>query len=285
MKIAVTGATGFLGRHVLAELTRRGHRCTLLVRPGTARPEDFAAHSMARFDLTDARSDAYELLGRPDVVLHLAWEGLPNYESRRHLDVELPHQMRFLSSLVRGGLPQLVVSGTCFEYGPGPGELREDSPTSPVNAYGQAKDHLRRFLTDLQRQDRFNLIWARLFYVYGEGQAPHSLYSQVKRAVAERRPHFELLNSQHVLDYLPVEAMAKDLVALTVSGKDVGAVNVCSGRPVSVRQLVDRWIAENSWDITTGAGAHSSAPADPVAFWGSREKLRGILGKSCPRDL
>ena len=104
-------------------------------------------------------------MGRPDVLIHLAWGGLPNYRSLHHFEHELPIQYRFLSDLVRSGLSGLVVAGTCFEYGMQSGQLSEDMGSCPDNPYGFAKDALRRQLEYLHEVNSFALTWARLFYI------------------------------------------------------------------------------------------------------------------------
>ena len=68
-------------------------------------------------DLSSLPPDPFETIGRPDTVIHLAWGGLPNYKSMRHLEHELPVQYEFLKALVVGGLRSLIVTGTCLEYG------------------------------------------------------------------------------------------------------------------------------------------------------------------------
>ena len=135
------------------------------------------------WDLAKAPSNAFELMDGPDVLIHLAWGGLPNYNSLHHFEQELPAQYRFLKRLVQSGLKNLVVTGTCFEYGMQSGPLREEMETRPTNPYGLAKDALRRQLEFLKRERSFRLTWVRLFYLYGDGQAENSLLPQLKAAV------------------------------------------------------------------------------------------------------
>jgi dTDP-6-deoxy-L-talose 4-dehydrogenase (NAD+) len=183
MKIAVTGATGFVGRHVVAELERHSISPVMVCLPSMELPPTFARHTVVPFDLKDAPANAFDLMGQPDVLIHLAWGGLPNYKSVHHFEEELPAQYRFLKSLVESGLKNLLVTGTCFEYGMQSGPLHEQSEARPNNPYGFAKDTLRRQREYLQQATPFNLTWARLFYLYGEGQAENSLLPQLKRAV------------------------------------------------------------------------------------------------------
>lgn len=276
MKIAVTGASGFIGRAVLAELSRRGIAAVACSRSGVgAHPG--ADHRTVSLDLHEVPADAYERLGRPDTVIHLAWSGLPNYRSLHHVDSELPAHYRFLSSLVEAGLQSLVVAGTCFEYGMQSGPLGEDLPTRPENPYGFAKDALRRELEFLKSSRPFALTWARLFYLYGEGQAETSLLPQLRQAVARGDKAFNMTGGEQLRDYLSVEVAANLLVSLALDRCDAGAVNVCSGRPVSVRRLVEGWIRDYGWAIELNLGHYPYPEYEPMAFWGERRKLDTIL--------
>ena len=277
MKVAVTGASGFIGRAVLGALSRRG---ITAVAHAHANLDAIAAlgHQAVAMDLHAAPADAFDRLGRPDVLIHLAWGGLPNYRSLHHVESELPAQYRFLRGLVEAGLASMVVAGTCFEYGMQSGPLHEDLPARPENPYGFAKDALRRELEFLKTEKPFALTWARLFYLHGEGQAETSLLPQLRMAVAAGEKVFNMSRGEQLRDYLAVDEAADLLVALTVARQDAGAVNVCSGRPVSVRRLVEGWIRDNGWTIDLNLGHYPYPDYEPMAFWGERRKLDRILG-------
>ncbi len=95
--------------------------------------------------------DPFETMGKPDVLIHLAWDGLPNYRSPHHVEAELPRQFSFLKRAIEGGLRSLFVSGTCFEYGMQSGALSETIPSLPDNPYGLAKHALQQQLSDLRK--------------------------------------------------------------------------------------------------------------------------------------
>jgi dTDP-6-deoxy-L-talose 4-dehydrogenase (NAD+) len=269
VKVAVTGATGFIGRHVVAELARRSFDPVLVVRPSAEVPGELGSHALVHFDLSEPPAHTFDLLGRPDVLIHLAWGGLPNYRSLHHFENELPLHYRFLRSLVGEGLGSLLVTGTCFEYGMQSGALREDLETRPANPYGFAKDALRRQLQLLQQTQRFDLTWARLFYLYGAGQAPGSLYSLLRQAAERGDTEFNMSGGEQLRDYLSVDEVARQIVSLATLGPNSGVVNVCSGKPISVRRLVEHWIADNGWSIRLNLGHYPYPDYEPLAFWGS----------------
>ena len=279
MKVGLTGASGFIGRHVVSELGRKSISPVVVLRPSSDVPPHLSGFEIARLDINSPSEDAFDLMGRPDCLIHLAWGGLPHYKSAHHVDVELPAQYLFLSNLVKAGLGNLVATGTCFEYGMVSGCLDEDMETIPDNPYGVAKDTLRRQLQGLQKEDGFSLTWARLFYLYGEGQAENSLISQLKSAVENGDPVFNMSGGEQLRDYLPVETAAKRIVSLLETGQSNGVVNICSGEPISVRHMVERFLTENNDDIKLNLGYYPYPDFEPMEFWGDGRYFENIMDK------
>jgi nucleoside-diphosphate-sugar epimerase len=278
MKVAVTGATGFVGRHVLLELSKReGIEVVAVARRAPTKLELPPGIRAAALDIADGSDGAFDALGRPDRLIHLAWSGLPHYRSLHHFEEQLPQQYRFLAGLLRSGLSSLLVAGTCFEYGMASGPLVEDRPTAPDNPYGYAKDALRRQLELLQASHAFELVWARLFYMHGQGQNASSIYPQLAAAARRGDAEFPMSSGEQLRDFLPVTEVARRLVALALDAPDAGIVNVCSGRPVSVRALVEGWIREQNWAIEPVLDRCPYPDYEPIAFWGSNAKLRQRL--------
>jgi dTDP-6-deoxy-L-talose 4-dehydrogenase (NAD+) len=232
---------------------------------------------LVQVDLNNPPQNAFDVIGRPDVLIHLAWGGLPNYRSLHHFEHELPIQYRFLSGLVRSGLSGLVVAGTCFEYGMQSGQLSEAMEAYPDNPYGFAKDTLRRQLEYLRKSQPFALTWTRLFYLYGDGQAESSLLPQLKLAVEQGHGVFNMSGGEQLRDYLSVIDVAKNLVTVALNRADIGVLNLCSGKPISVRKLVEDWIDENNWNINLNLGHYPYTDYEPLAFWGDRRKLDNFL--------
>jgi dTDP-6-deoxy-L-talose 4-dehydrogenase (NAD+) len=125
----------------------------------------------------------------------------------------------------------------------------------------------------------FALTWARLFYLWGPGQAAGSLFGLLRAAVERGDERFPMSNGDQLRDYLPVEEAASILVALAMLRKDIGLVNLCSGQPISIRSLVEHWVQEYGWRIELEFGALPYAEHEPFAFWGSTRKLNSVLGR------
>jgi dTDP-6-deoxy-L-talose 4-dehydrogenase (NAD+) len=278
LRVAVTGAGGFVGGHVVDALLAAGHTVVVATR-APERVARFAGRvDVVTCDLADPDPTLHDRLAGPDVLVHLAWEGLPHYRSRRHFEVEGPRHYRFVRALVEAGLRRVVVAGTCFEYGLADGCLREDRPTAPVTAYGFAKDALRQALALLRADVPFELVWARLFYLHGPGQAATSLPAKLHAAIAAGETRFAMSSGEQLRDYLPVEAAAGRLAALAAARGVDGIVNVCSGVPVAVRTLAERWVAATGRPLTLEFGRLPLPAYEPLAFWGDPARLHALVG-------
>ena len=228
-------------------------------------------------DLNESREDWFTFFGDPDMLIHLSWQGLPNYKEMFHIEKNLPNNYFFLKNIIEHGCKKVIVIGTCFEYGMQSGPLKEDFKTKPDNSYALAKDTLRKQLEKLQKQVDFNLKWIRLFYIYGKGQNPNSIISQLEAALERSDTVFNMSGGEQLRDYLPVEKVAEYIVKILLQDKVSGIINCCSGQPISIRKLVENYLSDKNKTIELNLGHYPYPDYEPMEFWGNNTKLNKAL--------
>ncbi|WP_333988227.1 NAD-dependent epimerase/dehydratase family protein [Pseudomonas sp. S3(2024)] len=281
MNVLVTGATGFVGRHLVAALLARGCAVRAVARNvETAASMPWINHvEFVAADIHAADLDIAALTDGIDVLAHLAWPGLPNYRALFHFEHNLMADYRFIKGAVEAGVAQVLVTGTCFEYGMQSGPLSESVEPQPSNPYGLAKHTLNLFLQNLQQEKPFTLQWARLFYLHGEGQNPNSLLAALDRAIDASEASFNMSGGEQLRDFLPI-ASAADYLATIVHQRDFnGVINCASGQPVSVRALVEQRLRERGAALNLNLGHYPYPTHEPMAFWAVTERLQQLLGE------
>ncbi|MFJ4586375.1 NAD-dependent epimerase/dehydratase family protein [Pseudomonas moraviensis] len=279
MKVLVTGATGFVGRHLVAALLERGCEIRAVARnPETARSMPWIDDvEFVSADIHAADLNVVALTEGIDALVHLAWPGLPNYRALFHFEHNLMADYRFIKRAVEAGVQQVLVTGTCFEYGMQSGPLSESTEPRPSNPYGLAKHTLHLFLQNLQQERPFTLQWARLFYLHGEGQNPNSLLAALDRAIDSGEPTFNMSAGEQLRDFLAIETAASHLAAILHQRDFAGVVNCASGQPVSVRALVEQRLRERGAALDLNLGHYPYPTHEPMAFWAVVERLQQLL--------
>jgi dTDP-6-deoxy-L-talose 4-dehydrogenase (NAD+) len=281
MKVLVTGASGFIGNYVVEQLLDSKQEVIATAIENYEQIQSrFNWHNKVRYiqkDLNEIEENCYEFFDKPDLLLHLSWQGLPHYKELFHIERNLMANYEFIKNLVSKGLKNVVCIGTCFEYGLQEGSLKENVETKPSTTYGLAKDTLRRFIEELQKHYAFDFKWLRLFYPYGKGQNPKSLLSQLDKAIANNDKTFNLTSGEQLRDYLPVEKAAEYIVKVSLQNKINGIINICSGEPISVKQFVENYLLNKNAKIELNLGYYPYPDYEPMAFWGDTHKLEEAI--------
>jgi len=280
MKILVTGATGFIGSYVVNLLVELGYQVIATSRKAEkAKMSDWygkVIYLPLDIDEIDFSEDYFSFFHEPDCAIHLAWSGLPNYKSLVHIEKNLMPNYFFIKNLIENGLRQILVAGTCFEYGMQNGCLSEGMTTNPDNAYALAKDSLRRYVAELSKYNSFIFQWTRLFYMYGKGQNSKSIIPLLDTALEKGDAYFNMSGGEQIRDYLHIKEVAKNIVNIATQKEIDGVINCCSGKPISIRNLVERRLKEKNKNINLELGYYPYPDYEPFAFWGDVEKLNKI---------
>jgi nucleoside-diphosphate-sugar epimerase len=260
MKVLVTGGQGFVGSHLLEELTARGIdvRATCRSRSALAEQPTDGVEWMD-CDLLDASDGAMRSIARDiDAAVHCAWCAAPGEYLTSALNAEYQRSSaRLFSALRDAGCRMVTGVGTCFEYRMQSTPLDENSPTEPLTPYAEAKLATCRNGHRIA-EGTMGFAWARLFYLYGPRENPRRLVAGVTRSLLAGAVA-DVTEGRQVRDFLHVRDAASALATITLTARP-GVTNVGSGIPVTVRTIV-----ETLGDLT--------GRSDLVNFGGRRENL------------
>jgi nucleoside-diphosphate-sugar epimerase len=237
-RVLVTGGSGFIGRQALPILAAQDFEVHAVTR-GVA-PQEEQGVRWHRADLLDpAGRDA--LLDRigPTHLLHLAWYAVPGqFWSAEENTVWATASEDLFSAFQQRGGQRLAGVGTCAEYQWGPAPLVESStPLTPATEYGRCKLRAFRSAMRLAAGSGVASVWARVFHLYGPHEHPDRLVPALIRALA-RGERFRCTSGDQLRDFLHVRDVADAIVAVLASDIQ-GAVNVGSGSPVRLRELIE----------------------------------------------
>lgn len=237
--VLLTGASGFVGRHCLDPLVARGYEVHALSSREPAGIPALPGVTWHRTDLLD-RTQVSSVLEqvRPTHLLHCAWYAVPGKywtapENVRWVEASL----HLLQMFAAAGGQRVVGVGTCAEYDWGSGYCSEEkTPLNPTTTYGVCKHALHLVLDALGESSGLSVAWGRLFFLYGPHEQGERLVASVIRSILLEKPA-RCSHGQQIRDFLYVQDAADALVAL-LDSEVLGPVNIASGVPVAVSEVV-----------------------------------------------
>lgn len=272
-RVLVTGASGFIGRACLPLLVQSGHEVHAV--STRERPTTVVDARWHRADLLDPSQISVLLDSiRADTLLHLAWHAVPgdwreSVENLRWVEASLGLMRAFAES----GGSRAVVAGSCAEYDLRYGFCSEElTPLHPATLYGSCKHAVQSAMDGGARALGVSLAWARIFHVYGPGEHPQRLVASVIRSLlAGESP--QCTTGHQIRDYLHSHDVASALLHL-VEGDIEGPINVGSGIPISVADLVTRISTATGGDVPVEFGRLPSPSGDAPFVVADVSRLR-----------
>ncbi|MEE0474405.1 MAG: NAD(P)-dependent oxidoreductase [Holdemanella biformis] len=273
MKVVVTGASGYIGRHVVDALIKMHHEVIAVDMINKGINTDATFLSLDIFS-----DDIYNKLGRPDACIHMAWKDGFNHASDAHMGMLSKHYA-FIKNMIDGGVKYLSIMGTMHEIGYYEGCVDENTPTNPLSMYGIAKNALREASLLLADKSDTALMWLRAYYILGDDSNNNSIFTKITQMEHEGKASFPFVSGKNKYDFIHVDELAKQIATASTQSEITGIINCCSGKPVSLADKVNEFIEKNHYSIRPDYGKFPERPYDSPAIWGDNTKINLIMEK------
>jgi nucleoside-diphosphate-sugar epimerase len=241
--VLLTGASGFVGRHILKSLSLRSVKVRLTVRNEQDKDSLKILSNVEKILITkDLFSESQVwlegLCAGVDTIMHAAWVSDPgeNILSSKNIDA-MVGTLKLADAALKSGVRRFVGLGSCYEYDTSKDILSTKSSIGPDTLYGAAKVATYLTLSQYFKTKRIEFLWARIFFLYGEGESDRRLVAYVRKRLSAGQVA-NLSSGKQIRDYMDVKYAADNIVNFSFS-EIQGVVNICSGKPVTVRQLVE----------------------------------------------
>lgn len=270
-RVLITGSNGFVGRQIIRSLDQEDIDLIPVVREG--KKYEFSNFRNVQKVITSkdlfSEDESWweEQCQGIDIVIHAAWyvESGEYQESPKNIDC-LIGSLKLARGAVKAGVNRFLGLGTCAEYDQSQGVLNIDTPLKPLTTYAAAKASLFITLSQWLPNQGVNFAWVRLFYLYGEGEDQRRLVPYVRSQIL-KGDYVELTSGNQIRDFMNVADVGKKIANICMSNQN-GPINICSGIPITVRQLVEQIAAEYGRKDLLRFNSRKDNPFDPICVIG-----------------
>ena len=274
MKVAIIGATSFVGENLILNL-KKSNLTIIATYNSNKKIEKTKNITWKKLDIKKNKKNYFKYLQSPDVVINLAWPDIPNYKTKKHFQTYI-FQKKLNDNLIHHGLKNLIVTGTCYEYGKVSGKISEDFKPNPIIPYAQAKLKLLKKLLKLQKKYAFKLCWLRPFFVYGYNMKRKTLFNLIKDFDKKKLQNLKVCGDLK-RDFVPINFLCKSIKKIIRLNSDIGVLNICTGKPIKLKKFIKDNMRNHSRFKKVLMSGKNPNSFEPNEFWGNKKKLDNIL--------
>lgn len=280
-KVFITGATGFIGYHCLPLLAERGYEIHAISSQFIGEREGPVHwHTIDLLNATQVFAVLEEI--KPTHLLHFAWYTEPGKCWNAIENIAWTQaSLDLLQSFSFHGGQRVVMAGTCAEYDWTYSYCSEEmTPLAPHCLYGICKHSLQAILSEYCKQKGLSSAWGRIFFLYGPREHPKRLVPSVINSLLSKKPA-QCSHGNQIRDYLYVQDVADAFIELLDSELQ-GAVNIASGNPVALRDIIFTIADKLGGNDLIQLGTLTPSPNEPAMLVADVKRLKREL-KWCPK--
>jgi nucleoside-diphosphate-sugar epimerase len=247
MRILLTGATGFIGEHVLNTLLEANHTVYAISRKPPRNNYWYQADILKSEEINKIIQDV-----KADTLIHLAWDVTHGEFWKGTNNKEYAEATKsLLDFFIKRGGRKVIATGTCAEY-PMSSEAVSETVDygGDLTPYGAAKKSVYDYLSSTQKKEPFDFTWLRIFGIYGPGENKERFFPKSIHSIKYKIP-FEVKNPSCYVDYVYVKALA-NFIEVCLQRNNLGAINIGTGRSISISDLhntLKRYIEDGVLEI------------------------------------
>jgi nucleoside-diphosphate-sugar epimerase len=248
MKLFITGASGFIGSHLMNQAFISGHTVVAPIRNPRRKSRIPLLQEPVWIEKPMEALTPSDMEGC-DVLIHLAAHTpntpYDNLANCLHYNLTIPLQV--FENAKKAGINHYIVAGTCFEYGRS-GErynfIPVDAPLEPTSSYAASKAASSIAFKQWAIEHNQSLAICRIFHVFGEGELNKRLWPSL-RFSAHNGDNLPMTLGEQVRDFISAEAVAKEFLwqakNLQRNTQSIDTMNIGSGKPQTILQFCEHW--------------------------------------------
>jgi|688.fasta_scaffold88499_1 nucleoside-diphosphate-sugar epimerase len=238
--ILITGANGFIGKHVVKYLISKNKKIKIIAR----KKNNLFKNKNIKIFYTknlfkEKENNLKNFLKNVNTVIHLAWFVKPNNYLNSEKNIEcLIGTINLAEACAQSKVKNFIGIGTCFEYKISNKKISVNSALEPKNLYSATKLSVYFSLLNFFNKKKINFSWLRLFYISGDDDYEQKLIPYIIKNLKLNK-NIYLTKDKKIKDYMTVQNVAEAICKISLKSKKKPVYNICSGHPITIRKIAN----------------------------------------------